>query len=92
MECELRQSGLVVPMQKQEPKPIVHRSPMEVTGEQRRKATRDALIALWKAMGLERCGGIQLQGDDCLEPQRDLWYYFGDTVLGTDRPDMEILT
>ena len=89
MDMEERRSGLVVPKTKSEPPKRY--GPIEIRGEEQRERVRVALLQLWDAMEMSAGGGI-LQGTSVWSGRYHLYRLVGESLLGLDCPEKEVLT
>lgn len=94
MTLEQLKSGLIVPVQQM--KPVKKRPPLEVDGEDRRKACQQAMALLSYAMDLIHSapGGIVLPDSPVgrFQAHRQLHKYVGEMLLGDEYQGWEEYT
>ncbi len=81
------------PPEKPKKQPTHRYGPFEIKDEDKRELAAEALHKLWDAMGLTSGGGgIRLPGRDNHEEYYRLYRFIGESLLGKDCPEREMLT
>lgn len=94
MNFEILQSGIAVPQQPKQSPPKRIYPPLEIQNEERRKQTAYALSQLWHALDLSGRNRLLDTTEERIakDVHRKLFDLIGDTLLGSDCPEHEILT